>query len=108
MRLLGTLLIGLVLGYAALAALLYVFQSRFIYFPEMGRHDRATPAQLRLPFEEVRILDPEPVRDILEEVDVEEGINAARLIECTDGGQTRLFQDSSTRFDLPHDLQLLT
>ena len=46
MRLLGTLLIGLVLGYAALAALLYAFQSRFIYFPEMGRQDRATPAQL--------------------------------------------------------------
>lgn len=55
MRLLGTLLVGLVLGYAALAALLFVFQSRFIYFPEMGREDRATPAQLRLPFEEVRI-----------------------------------------------------
>lgn len=55
MRLLGTLFVGLVLGYAALAALLYAFQSRFIYFPEMGRQDRATPAQLRLPFEEVRI-----------------------------------------------------
>jgi hypothetical protein len=56
MRLLGTLVTGLALGYAALAALLYVFQSRFIYFPEMGRQDRATPADLRLPFEEVRIL----------------------------------------------------
>ncbi|MDT3737817.1 MAG: alpha/beta hydrolase [Denitratisoma sp.] len=55
MRLLGTLIVGLVLGYAALAALLVVFQSRFIYFPEMGREDRATPAQVRLPFEEVRI-----------------------------------------------------
>ncbi|MBX3647379.1 MAG: alpha/beta hydrolase [Rhodocyclaceae bacterium] len=55
MRLLVTLLIGIALGYAALAALLYIFQSRFIYFPEMGRQDRATPAQLQLPFEEVRI-----------------------------------------------------
>jgi hypothetical protein len=55
MRLLGHILLGLLLGYAALAALLYVFQSRFIYFPEMGRGDRATPAQLQLPFEEVRI-----------------------------------------------------
>ena len=55
MRLLGVLLLGLVLGYAALAAILYVFQSRFIYFPEMGREDRATPALLQLPFEEVRI-----------------------------------------------------
>lgn len=55
MRLLGTLLVGIVLGYAALAALLFVFQSRFIYFPEMGRQDKATPALLRLPFEEVRI-----------------------------------------------------
>lgn len=55
MRLLGTLLVGLVLGYAALATLLFAFQSRFIYFPEMGREDRATPAQLRLPFEEVSL-----------------------------------------------------
>ncbi|MCL4723881.1 MAG: hypothetical protein KJZ90_06390, partial [Rhodocyclaceae bacterium] len=55
MRLLGTLLTGLALGYAALAALLFVFQSRFVYFPEMGRADRATPADLRLPFEEVRL-----------------------------------------------------
>ena len=55
MRLLGTLLISIVLGYAALAALLFVFQSRFIYFPEIGRQDRATPAQLRLPYEDVRI-----------------------------------------------------
>lgn len=55
MRLLGTLLTGLALGYVALAALLFVFQSRFVYFPEMGRADRATPADLRLPFEEVRL-----------------------------------------------------
>jgi fermentation-respiration switch protein FrsA (DUF1100 family) len=55
MRLLGHILLGLLLGYAALAALLYVFQSRFIFFPEMGRGDRLTPAQLQLPFEEVRI-----------------------------------------------------
>ncbi|MDP1633595.1 MAG: alpha/beta hydrolase, partial [Gallionellaceae bacterium] len=55
MRLLGTLFFGLALAYAALAAILFVFQSRFIYFPEMGRQDKATPAQLRLPFEEVRI-----------------------------------------------------
>lgn len=55
MRLLGILFAGLALGYAALAALLYVFQSRFLYFPETGRADHATPALLRLPFEEVRI-----------------------------------------------------
>lgn len=55
MRLLGTLLVGIVLGYTALAALLYIFQSRFIYFPEMGRQDKATPAQLQLPYEDVRI-----------------------------------------------------
>jgi len=55
MRLLGTILVGLVLGYVALLAVLVVFQSRFIYFPEMGRGDRATPALLRLPFEELRL-----------------------------------------------------
>lgn len=55
MRLLGTLIVGLMLGYAALAALLFIFQSRFIYFPEMGREDRATPALLQLPFEDVHL-----------------------------------------------------
>ena len=55
MKLLGHIALGLLLGYAALAALLYAFQSRFVYFPEMGRTDRATPAQLQLPFEELRI-----------------------------------------------------
>ncbi len=55
MKLLGHIALGLLLGYAALAALLYAFQSRFVYFPEMGRADRATPAQLKLPFEELRI-----------------------------------------------------
>ena len=56
MKLFGHIALGLLLGYAALAALLYAFQSRFIYFPEMGRADRATPAQLQLPFEELRIM----------------------------------------------------
>jgi fermentation-respiration switch protein FrsA (DUF1100 family) len=56
MKLLGHIALGLLLGYAALAAFLYAFQSRFIYFPEMGRADRASPAQLRLPFEELRIM----------------------------------------------------
>ncbi|MBA3905007.1 MAG: alpha/beta hydrolase, partial [Rhodocyclaceae bacterium] len=55
MRLFGTLLAGLALGYGALAAILYVFQSRFVYFPEIGREVVATPAMLRLPFEDVRI-----------------------------------------------------
>lgn len=55
MRLFGTLLAGLALGYGALAAILYVFQSRFVYFPEIGREIVATPAMLRLPFEDVRI-----------------------------------------------------
>ena len=59
MKLFGHIALGLLLGYAALAALLYVFQSRFVYFPEMGRADRATPAQLRLPYEEVRIATPD-------------------------------------------------
>ncbi len=55
MRLLGPILVGLVLGYAALAAALYVFQPRFVYFPEIGRSDSLTPAALGVGFEEVRI-----------------------------------------------------
>ena len=55
MRLLTTILVSIAVGYGALAAILYVFQPRFVYFPEMGRKDSITPATLRLPFEEVRI-----------------------------------------------------
>lgn len=55
MRLLTTILVSIAVGYGALAAVLYVFQPRFVYFPEMGRKDSITPATLRLPFEEVRI-----------------------------------------------------
>jgi hypothetical protein len=55
MKLASHILLGLALAYAALAALLYFFQARFVYYPEMGRQDRATPALLSLPFEEARI-----------------------------------------------------
>lgn len=55
MKLAGHILLGLALGYAALAALLFFFQSRFVYYPEMGRGDSATPALLQLSFEEVSI-----------------------------------------------------
>jgi fermentation-respiration switch protein FrsA (DUF1100 family) len=55
MRLLVTLLAGIALGYAGLAAALYVFQPRFVYFPDLGRTDPATPARLGLAHEPVAI-----------------------------------------------------
>lgn len=55
MRLLGIILVGLFLGYVGLAAVLYIFQPRFVYFAEMDRQNPATPAALHLPFEDVRI-----------------------------------------------------
>lgn len=55
MKFLLHLVLGLFLGYAVLAALLFLFQSRLVYFPDMGRGERATPAALGLDFEEVSL-----------------------------------------------------
>ncbi|HEX9226784.1 MAG TPA: alpha/beta hydrolase [Arthrobacter sp.] len=53
---LGTLLIGLALGYGALAGLLYVTQERMVFYPEIGgRSLDANPGTLGLPFEEVSL-----------------------------------------------------
>lgn len=54
-KMLGTILIGIGVGYGLLAAALFAFQQHLIYFPGMGRYDTVTPAALRLPFEDVRI-----------------------------------------------------
>lgn len=50
---LTTIAAALALGYAALVLLVFVFQARLIYFPEMGRNVPATPLAIGLPFEEV-------------------------------------------------------
>lgn len=48
-------LILLVLAYAALVALATVFQSRLVYFPQMGREIEATPLAYGLAFEQVTV-----------------------------------------------------
>jgi hypothetical protein len=54
MRMLGTLLIGLALGYGALAGLLYFHQERMVYFPEIGgRRPAVNPGSVGLAYEEV-------------------------------------------------------
>ena len=50
---LTTVAAALALGYAALVLLVFVFQARLIYFPEIGRNVPATPLAIGLPFEEV-------------------------------------------------------
>ncbi|RPI46148.1 MAG: alpha/beta hydrolase [Betaproteobacteria bacterium] len=51
------LLVGI--GYATLTLLVYIFQSRLLYFPEIGREVIATPRTVGLPFEDVWLdLDP--------------------------------------------------
>ena len=45
----------LLLGYSAILVLVYLFQERLVYFPEMGREFSATPAAMRLAFEDVHL-----------------------------------------------------
>lgn len=50
-RMLWTILLALVITYAAVLALAFVFQSRLVYFPEVGRAVTVTPLAYGLPFE---------------------------------------------------------
>jgi uncharacterized protein len=54
-RMLWNFLILLTLGYAALVALVYFFQTRLVYFPQIGREIAATPLAYGLAFEPVTI-----------------------------------------------------
>jgi fermentation-respiration switch protein FrsA (DUF1100 family) len=56
MRMLGTILIGVALGYGALLGLVYMTQERMVYYPEIGgRELAADPAAVGLSFEEVSL-----------------------------------------------------
>ncbi len=52
----GNLALALAVACAAILAFMYFFQSRFIYFPQLGRDIVATPAELGLSYEEVDLL----------------------------------------------------
>ena len=54
-RMLWNLAILLALAYAALVALVYLFQSRLVYFPQIGREMAATPKAYGLAFEPVTL-----------------------------------------------------
>lgn len=54
-RMLWNFLILLALGYAALVALAYFFQTRLVYFPQIGREMAATPRAYGLAFEPVTL-----------------------------------------------------
>ena len=54
-RMLWNLVILLALGYAALVALVYLFQTRLVYFPQIGREIAATPQAYGLAYEQVTL-----------------------------------------------------
>ena len=54
-RMLWNVLFLLLLAYAALVALATIFQSRLVYFPQMGREIEATPLAYGLAFERVTV-----------------------------------------------------
>ncbi len=54
-RMLLQLLAAVVAGYGLLVLLLWLMQDRLIYFPQLGKAAVATPAAVKLPFENVRI-----------------------------------------------------
>lgn len=62
MRLISHLLAILAAAYGGLALLLYVFQSKLVFFPEIGREIVATPARLGLPHEDVALETSDGVR----------------------------------------------
>ena len=51
----ANILIAVSVAYLALCLLLFFFQSRFIYFPEFGRDDAATPRDAGLDYQQVTI-----------------------------------------------------
>ena len=59
LRTLTNVAVLLAIGYAAIVLLLFVFQSRLLYFPDIGRDVSTTPRAAGLEFEEVW-LDVEP------------------------------------------------
>ena len=54
-RMLWQALIAVLVAYALVLALVYLFQSRLVYFPETGRSVAATPQAYGLRFEPVTI-----------------------------------------------------
>jgi uncharacterized protein len=53
MRTLWIILAVLATGYAALLAVVFIFQARLVYFPNIGREQSATPRDAGLEYEEV-------------------------------------------------------
>ena len=49
------ILVPVVIAYAAVLVLVYVFQSRLVYYPEVGREVAVTPKSYGLPFDPVEI-----------------------------------------------------
>lgn len=55
MAMAGSILITVAAGYTLLCAALFLFQSRLVYFPDVGREIVATPKQAGLAYEEATI-----------------------------------------------------
>jgi len=57
-RMISNILITVAVAYLAMCLLLFFFQSRFVYFPEFGRHDAATPRDAGLEYQQATISAP--------------------------------------------------
>ncbi len=55
MRMIVHVLLMLAVAYAGLLVLVYVFQSRMVFYPEVERELAATPASVNLPFEDLHL-----------------------------------------------------
>lgn len=54
-RMVWEILVPVAIAYAAVLVLVYVFQSRLVYYPEVGREVAVTPQSYGLPFDPVEI-----------------------------------------------------
>ena len=55
MRMMWQVLGILAAAYGGLALVLFMSQSRLVFYPEIGREDSATPGQIGLPYEDLRL-----------------------------------------------------
>jgi uncharacterized protein len=55
MRMIVHVLLMLAVAYGAFALLVYIFQSRMVFYPEVERELAATPASVNLPFEDLHL-----------------------------------------------------
>src|SRR5688500_15969555 len=62
MRVIANILLSAAIAYACMSLLMFMFQSRLVYFPHVGREPGATPRVAGLDFEDVELRTADNVR----------------------------------------------